>query len=98
MADWALILGGAGAAGVIGASMEINRLTKRVGNLETMLGAVFRYAQEIDPRHDEERRLLDALYHGDGMFDGLNHYEFVKEKRARGERTLHDPIIPPEGR
>lgn len=96
MTDWALILGGAGAAGAIGAAMEINRLTKRVASLEETVTAVFRYAQEIDPRHDEERRLLDALYNGDGMFDGVNHMEYVREKRARGERTLNDPIIPPD--
>lgn len=98
MTDWAMILAGAATAGVVGATMEIARLTKRVATLEETVTAVFRYAQEIDPRHDEERRLLDDLYHGDSMFRGLDHMEYVREKRSKSERTLNDPILPREDR
>jgi hypothetical protein len=60
------------------------------------VGRLTDYAKEIDPRFDEERRLLadlkKSVEKGGVSFSGMNHMNLVKEKRARGERTLLDPI------
>lgn len=93
MADWALVLGGAAVVGVFTMSYTLDRLAKRLDRVERAVHAVYEYAQEIDPRHDEERALLDDLFSGDGLFAGMHHRDLVNAKRARDERTLHDPIL-----
>jgi hypothetical protein len=75
---------------------RIRALEGTVAKHEEYLRRLTDYAKEIDVRFDEERRLLADLNDSvekDGVsLAGINHMELVKEKRARGERTLLDPI------
>lgn len=98
MADWALIIGGAAAIGVLTMSYTLDRIAKRLDRVERAVQAVYEYALEIDPSHDDERALLDELFAGDGMFAGMHHRDLVNAKRARGERTLRDPILQDDQR
>jgi hypothetical protein len=70
---------------------RIKGLERRVAKHDEYLDRLTDYAKEIDPRLDEERRLL-ADVDGGVMLAGAHHMDLVKAKRARGERTLLDPI------
>jgi len=97
MADLALGLAvGAGIA-AISTAFALDKLAKRVTYTERCVQALFEYAKEIDPRHDEERAILRDLDEG-GLMAGINHLDYTRSKNARGERTLFDPLIPFEDR
>jgi hypothetical protein len=75
---------------------RVRVLERTVAKQGEHLDRVTDYAKEIDPRFDDERRLIAELQdsvekHIPG-FAGMSHMELVKEKKARGERTLLDPI------
>lgn len=90
---------GVGAAiTAVGLSYTIHKLVERVDHLERSVIAVFNYAKEFDPRHDEERWLEKDILDGNAGLSGLHHFELTRAKRARGERTLNDPIFRPGDR
>ncbi|WP_374274413.1 hypothetical protein [Brevundimonas sp.] len=91
--DWALILAIAAFGGVWTMSYGLTRQHKRIEALERQVVEVYSYVQEIDPNLEEERRLEEELFAGDSVFAGASLNELKRGKRARGERTLHDPII-----
>jgi hypothetical protein len=74
----------------------VRSLEKAVARQEEYLDRLTDYAKEIDPRFDEERRLIadlnESVEKGETSLAGMQHMDLVKEKKARGERTLLDPI------
>lgn len=93
MASFYEAVGVGAAIAAVSLSFAIHKLAEKVERLERAINAVFRYAQETDPRHDDERWLLKELHDGQPL-SGLHHMDLMKAKRARGERTLEDPIYP----
>src|SRR5688500_16167554 len=97
MADWGLAIAvGAGIVAVSG-GLLVDKLTKRMDRVDRAVTALFEYAKEIDPRHDEERSILYDLDAG-GLMAGEHHLNLVRAKRERGERTLLDPLLPRDDR
>lgn len=94
MTNWVQLGAIVGTGGVAVLWLTVRELTKRIDRLERSLNAVFEYAKEIDPRHDEERQLIENFNIDGGLMYGLHHLNYVKAKRARGERTLNDPLFP----
>jgi hypothetical protein len=97
MANWVEFGAIVGATGVVVLLMTVRKLTERIDRLERTIDAVYRYAQETDPRHDEERWFLKELDEGQ-LMSGMHHLDLIRDKRARGERTLNDPILPRDDR
>ena len=93
----ALAVGIGASIAAISIGLALDRLAKRVVHTERCVQALFDYAREIDPRHDEERAILKDLDEG-GLTAGMAHMDLVNAKRARGERTLLDPLIMPGDR
>jgi len=89
--DWAIIA--TIALFVVGTLFNrVRALERTVAKHEEYLDRLTDYAKEIDPRFNEERRLIAELNDDAASLAGANHMDLVKEKRARGERTLLDPI------
>ena len=76
----------------LGLGRRVKVLEKENERVYEQLQKLHDYAQEIDPRHDEERELLAALHGQENLWAGKDHHDFVQAKRERGKRTLHDPL------
>jgi hypothetical protein len=93
-ADWVIIAVGFLVIGTL--FNRIRSLEATVAKQTEYLGRLEDYAKEIDPRFDEERRVLaelnEAVTDGKSTMAGINHRDLERRKRERGERMLHDPI------
>jgi hypothetical protein len=75
---------------------RVEALERRLEEHADYLDRLTNYTKESDPRFDEERRLLAELQEsgeqGTVSIAVMRHRGLVHKKRARGERTLNDPI------
>jgi hypothetical protein len=76
----------------------VDPLEVRLEAIEAAINRLHDYVQEIDPELEEERRLEAKFMSGNGgMFAGMNHFEYVRDREEAGKRTIrghsiwHDP-------
>lgn len=68
-------------------------IQKRLDGIEAAINRLHEYVQDIDPDLAEENRLEREFMSGDGgMFAGMNHMEYVRDREKRGLRTRHTSI------
>ena len=76
---------------------------QRFEQVEAAFNRLHEYVQDIDPELAEENRLKREFMSGEGgMFAGMNHMEYVRDREKRGLRTRrgqsiwHDPEPLPD--
>ena len=78
----------------------IDPTQKRLENIEAAINRLHSYVQELDPELQEELELERAFLSGHGgMFAGMNHMEYVRDREKAGKRTKYNHSIwrdPPE--
>lgn len=75
------------------ANRAVERLRSEIHDLHQDIDEICAWIQEIDPRFDEERGLLEDLEFGEGLpSSGPDLMDLQRRKRAAGERTLIDPL------
>jgi len=71
----------------------IDRTEQRFEQVEAAIDRLYTYVQDIDPDLAEENRLEREFMSGEGgMFAGMNHCEYVRDREKRGLRTKHTSI------
>ena len=72
----------------------------RLDNIEAAINRLHDYVQELDPELQEEFRLeRDFMSGSGGMFAGMNHMEYARDREKAGRRTKHSRSIwrdPPD--
>lgn len=86
------------------AEQYVNPVQARLDQIEAALNRLHEYVQEIDPQLEEERQLEREFMTGTGgMFAGMNHFEYVRDREKAGKRTIRghsiwrDPEPPAAG-
>lgn len=75
------------------AEQYVNPTERRIDQIEAAINRLHDYVHEIDPDMAEENRLEREFMSGDGgMFAGMNHMEYVRDRKKRGLRTRHTSI------
>jgi hypothetical protein len=66
---------------------------RRFEQLEAAINRLHNYVQDIDPELAEGNRLEREFLSGEGgMFAGMKHMEYVRDREERGLRTKHTSI------
>ena len=66
---------------------------RRFEQIEAAINRLHEYVQDIDPDLAEENRLEREFLSGEGgMFAGMSHMEYVRDREKRGLRTKHTSI------
>lgn len=93
--DW---FGKRGADGK--ADEYVDPLQTRLDMIEAAINRLHDYVQEIDPELQEELRLeREFMSDTGGVFAGMNHMEYVRDREKAGKRTKYGQSIwrdPPE--
>jgi hypothetical protein len=97
----ALLMGWFGRRKVDGKPEEyIDPTQARLDNIEAAINRLHNYVQELDPELQEEFELEREFMSGNGgMFAGMNHMEYVRDRQNAGKRTKYSDSIwrdPPE--
>lgn len=66
----------------------------RLERIERAIDRLHSYVQELDPELAEERQLKAEFMSGNGgIFAGMNHMEYVRDREQAGKRTLNSHSI-----
>ena len=70
------------------AEQYVDPTERRFERIEAAINRLHDYVRDIDPELAEERRLERAFMNGEGgMFAGMSHMEYVRDREKRGLRT-----------
>ncbi|WP_157105655.1 hypothetical protein [Sphingomonas sp. TDK1] len=67
----------------------VDPVERRLDNIEAAINRLHRYAQGLDPELKEEFELEREFMSGTGgMFAGMNHFQYVRDRENAGKRTI----------
>lgn len=67
----------------------VDPVERRLDQIEQAINRLHRYVQELDPDLKEEFELEREFMSGEGgMFAGMNHMEYVRDRETAGKRTI----------
>ena len=71
----------------------VDQKQERLDRIEAAINRLHDYVQEIDPDLEEEFRLEQEFMSGNGgMFAGMNHMEYIRNRKKAGKRTSFTSI------
>lgn len=76
------------------AELYVDPVQARLDRIEAAIDRLHDYVQELDPELEEERQLEREFMSGTGgMFAGMNHFEYVRDREKAGKRTIRGHSI-----
>ncbi len=76
------------------AEQYVDPIQSRLDHIEAAINRLHEYVQELDPELEQERQLeREFMSEAGGMFAGMNHFEYVRDREKAGKRTVRSHSI-----